>query len=749
MNFKNQEINQTNSIELNSSLNLNSNNIINQTKKDVISDYKQLIKLNKEITTQIKDNNYDIKYSYYLIQQSLTLQQKYSLILKTHGISKILKYCFIYGECIYNLIHKIQQKENTLNVYFYSQENISEILQCFNEYIIEKTDKKVLILYQDIQLILHIKKLYKNQLELILNKSNHKYNCCLINNTFYYSPITYYILKNNINPFIGNVHNIKLLSSIVNDIDKIPNNQNNKPSINQTNQTKQSNSLLNSYNQFKTKYKDNLDNLYISLLVLDKFNYFKMFINDLPKNFFTKNYVIFELIKRGKLEFFEILNNYEKQVLSSLKTSSPTLSPASLSKLFDLNALNQDGLTPPEYCIYRANELINSPNIPVNIKEQVITRYKTILGYLLFKRINNYYVRNIIFFDALLQTNFIKHNNNYEIFYEEVNKYLKHKTETINILDVNNSYSIKHLNTLYLSISYSVINGDNSFMGLDNIIDFIKINKDFIDINSVLQICKSYKSKVILKILIEQNIIKMNNFNFLKVYFDLGYYDILKSYTEAVKLNLKNILLYLIDTYNLEGLLFVNEHFNNCFSIKLNNNNTLLHYIVSKEENNDERLLKQIGIIKDVLYMFEPSLINAVNSDNESPIFCCKKPEIFKELLNLNTDITILNNGGLSIVHKLIIDDNQELLNVLINHNKNYLLIKDSNGNIPIIFCFKYKIMSYVFKLMAYNFNYSDEIKQEIQNYFDLYNINIKIFKNSEEFKKYYILINISNLLKN
>lgn len=746
MNSNNQEINNVNSIELN-------NNSINQVsnQKDVINDYKQLIKLNKEITSQIKENNYDIIYEYYLIKQPLTLQQKYSLILKTHGISKILKHSFIYGECIYNLIHKIQQKENTFNIYFYSQEIINEILQCFNDFIIEKTDKKVLILYQDIQLILHIKKLYKNQLELILNKSNHKYNCCLINNILYYSPITYYILKNNINPYIGNVHNIKLFSSIVNDIDKIPdNNQVNKPKISQT---KQTNPLLNIYNQFKTKYKDSIDNLYISLLVLDKFDYFKIFIKDLPKDFFTKNYVIFELIKRGKLEFFETLNNYEKQLISSNDTQqqnvlSPSLSPNTLNKLFDLNTLNQDGLTPPEYCIYRANELINSPNIPVNIKEQVIKRYKIILGYLLFNRNNNYYVRNIIFFDTLLQTNFIKHNNNYEVFYEEVNKYLKNRSSNL-ILDVNNSYSIKHLNTLYLSISYTIINGDNSFIGLDNIIEFILINKDFIDINSILQVCKSYKSKVVLKILIEQNIIKMNNFNFIKIYFDLGYYDILKSYIKSIELNLKNILLYLVDTYNLEGLLFVNEHFNNCFSIKLNNNNTLLHYIVSKEEENDEKLLKQISIIKDVLYMFEPKLINTVNNDNESPIFYCKKPEIFKELLNLNSDITLLNKSGLSIIHKLIIDDNQELLNVLINHNKNYLMIKDSNENIPLIFCFKYKIMNYVFKLMAYNFNYSNDIKQEIQNYFDLYNINIKIFKNSDEFKKYYILINISNLLKN
>jgi len=746
MNSNNQEINNINSIELN-------NNSINQVsnQKDIINDYKQLIKLNKEISSQIKENNYDIIYEYYLIKQPLTLQQKYSLILKTHGISKILKHSFIYGECIYNLIHKIQQKENTFNIYFYSQEIINEILQCFNDFIIEKTDKKVLILYQDIQLILHIKKLYKNQLELILNKSNHKYNCCFINNILYYSPITYYILKNNINPYIGNVHNIKLISSIVNDIDKIPdNNQVNKPKISQT---KQTNSLLNIYNQFKTKYKDSIDNLYISLLVLDKFDYFKIFIKDLPKDFFTKNYVIFELIKRGKLEFFETLNNYEKQLISYNNTQqqnvlSPSLSPNTLNKLFDLNTLNQDGLTPPEYCIYRANELINSPNIPVNIKEQVIKRYKIILGYLLFNRNNNYYVRNIIFFDTLLQTNFIKHNSNYEVFYEEVNKYLKNRSSNL-ILDVNNSYSIKHLNTLYLSISYSIINGDNSFIGLDNIIEFILINKDFIDINSILQVCKSYKSKVVLKILIEQNIIKMNNFNFIKIYFDLGYYDILKSYIKSIELNLKNILLYLIDTYNLEGLLFVNEHFNNCFSIKLNNNNTLLHYIVSKEEENDEKLLKQISIIKDVLYMFEPKLINIVNNDNESPIFYCKKPEIFKELLNLNSDITLLNKSGLSIIHKLIIDDNQELLNVLINHNKNYLMIKDSNENIPLIFCFKYKIMNYVFKLMAYNFNYSDDIKQEIQNYFDLYNINIKIFKNSDEFKKYYILINISNLLKN
>lgn len=713
---------------------MNSNNIDYENSKDIINDYKQLIKLNKEITNQIKKNNYDVKYSYYLIEQQLTLQQKYYLLLKTHGISKILKHCFIYGECIYNLIHKIKQKEKRFNVYFYSQEILNEVLQCFTEFIVEQTDNKVLILYQDIELILHIKKMYNNQLELIINKSNHKYNCCFINNKLYFSPITYFILKNNMNPYIGNYQNIKKLSSIVNDINTIPDNT-----------TKNDNIIA--YKQLNVKYKDTIDNLYISLLVLYKFDYFNIFINEIPKDFFTKNYVIFELIKKGRIEFFEILNNYEKKIIN-YSTNSPTISPNSLNKLFDLNTLNQDGLTPPEYCIYRANELINDPRIPKDIKEQIIDRYKKILGYLLFKRINNYYVRNIIFFDTLFGTNFIKHNNNYEIIYSEVKNYLKYQSKNINILDVNNSYSIKHLNSLYLTICYIIINGDESFIGIDDIIDFIKINKNFIDLNSVLQICKSCKSKVVLKILIEQKIINMDNFNHIKIYFDLRYFDILKNYTESIKLNLKNIIIYLIDTLNVEGLTFVVQYFNNCFSMRLNNNNTLLHYIVSKEEDNDDNLLKQIAIIKNVLYSFEPNLLNTVNNDNENAIFYCKKPEIFKELLNLNTDISILNKSGLSIIHKLIIDDNQELLNILINHNKNYLLVKDNNGDIPIIFCFKYKLINYAFKLIAYNFNYSDNITQEIQNYFDLYNINIKIFKNSEVFKKYYILFNISTLLK-
>lgn len=714
-----------------------------------MDNYKELIKLHNTITTKIKDSDYDIKYLYYLIQYQLTSQQKNKLILSTNGLIKVLKYTYVFGENIYQLINNEKLKEITFNIYFYSLENINDIITFFNEYIVEKTNNKILILYQNIQLILHIKKIYRNTLELILNKSSHKYNCCLIKNIFYYSPITYYILKYNINPYLNNIHKTKLLDLIINDINNIETHLINKLNINikLINNISQSNTdlqIINIYNKLKDKYIklqstyniNTLDYLYISLLTMNKLYYFKIFINDLSNDFFINNYVIFELIKRGDEYFFPFLYEYENKN----------------NKIFNLNILNKDGLTPPEYCIYRLYELLNNPTTPIKYKDGIINRYTQILNILLYKR-NTKYTRLIIFFDLIMQTHLIKYQDDYNIFYKEVNEFLKHKTNQISILESNNVYSIKHLNTLYLSICYIYLNNtEKPILNIDDIVDFIEFNKKYIDINSILQICKVYNSQLVLTILLQKNIISLNNFNVIKILFDLKYFKLFEKYINQIKNNqfiIKDILIYLIDTFNIDGLLFINEKMFNSFNIRLNNNNTILHYISSLNIRNDDLLCKQIGIIKEILNVFYPDMKNFVNNDNETPIFSCKKPEIFKTLLELNIDLTILNKAGLSLIHKLIIENNNELIQILLNHNNNYLMIKDINDDIPIIYCLKNKIFNYAFKLLNIKYEYSDEIQKIIQQYLELYNINIKYYYlNNEEFKKYYILNNISEQIK-
>ena len=691
--------------------------------------YKELIKLHKTISQQIKDSNYDNKYLYYLIQQQLILSQKNNLILSTYGLIKILKNTYIYGEHIYKIINNEKIKEIILHIYFYSIEDINELTIFFNDYIVEKTDNKILILYQNIQLIFHIKKIYKNQLELILNKSKHKYNCCLFKYNLYYSPITYYLLKYNINPYICNFTNVKLIDSIITEVNNLENQINKNSSLDKQ--------IIFIYNQLKNKFKNDLDYLYITLLSLNKMYYFKIFINELSIDFFTKNYIIYDMINKGDEQFFAILYKYETQN----------------NKSFNLNTLNQDGLTPPEFCIYKLNEWLNNSLTPIKFKEGITTRYKQILYILLNKR-NTKYTRLTIFFDSIMQTNLINHQDEYNIFYNEINEFIKHKTNNLSIIDSSNIFSIKHLNTLYLTICYIYLNNtEKSIINFDDIVDFIIFNKKFIDINSILQICKANNSQLVLTVLLQKNIINLNNFNVIKILLDLKYFTLFKKYKTQIETNkkiIKDIILYLINSFNIEGLLFINELFFESFKIRLNNNNTLLHYLTSLKIDDDELLLKQIGIIKEIINIFYPEMLNSLNDDNETPLFLCKKQEIFKTLLELNPDLTIINKNGLSIIHKLIVENKNEFIEILLNYNINSLLILDINNNIPIIYCLKNKLFNYVFKLLNIKFNYSNELMKIIQEYLDLYNINIKFNStNFEEFKKYYILNNISAQIKN
>lgn len=667
--------------------------------------YYDLVLLNKQLTNNIRQENYDSKYLYYLVQNKLTKREKHNILLKTNGIFTLLKHTLIYGNSIYELLNNTI-KDMTFNIYFLNQETLDYLVDFFKDYIIEKSDTKILILYQNIQLIFHIKRIYKNQLELFFSKENHKYNCCLINNTMYYSPVSYYLISHNINPLIGNMYDTRILSSIINDI--------NLPL----------NDLIQKYT--------NINYLYTTLLTLGKFDYFKIFIKSLPKDFFTENYIIFEMIKKGKIDFFNILNKYEKTT----------------NTIFNLNTLNKEGLTPPEYCLFRANELISNQNIPINIKEQIINRYKSILNNLMYNRsINNQYTRNIVFFDCLLQTNFIKHQTIYNILYSEVNIFLKNKSKQ-SILNDLSEFSIKHINSVYLNIYYVILNDKSSFISIDDIIDFIVFNKEFIDIHSILQICKSNNSQIVLTELIKQNIINLNDFDTIKIFFDLKYFKILENHKTEINNNINNIMVYLINTLNLEALLFINDNYSDAYNIKLNNNDTLFHYLVNIKEETDENLTKQIGIIKDILYMFHPELLNKVNNDNETILFKCKSPEIFKVILELNPDLSILNNDGNSIIHHLILTNNIELLNILIKFTNKSLNIKNKNNDLPIIYSIKINNIQLALNLL--NFNYSTDEQDIIQTYFNLHGMNIK-FNNkqiNDEYHKYYVINTITEQFK-
>ena len=123
--------------------------------------YLKLLNLNTLFFEKIKQLQYDDAYMNYLIDYKLTSYQYNNFILNTHGLFTILKHTMISGSSIYNML-KNNFKDIVLHVYFKSFDIINELLLFFNNYIVEKSSSKTVILYNNIHLIFHTKKIYKN-----------------------------------------------------------------------------------------------------------------------------------------------------------------------------------------------------------------------------------------------------------------------------------------------------------------------------------------------------------------------------------------------------------------------------------------------------------------------------------------------------------------------------------------------------------------------------------------------------------
>ena len=656
--------------------------------------YLKLLNLNTLFFEKIKQLQYDDTYMNYLIDYKLTSYQYNNFILNTHGLFTILKHTMISGSSIYNML-KNNFKDIVLHVYFKSFDIINELLLFFNNYIVEKSSSKTVILYNNIHLIFHTKKIYKNQLELIMTKPINKYNYCVVRDIIYYSPISYYLLNNDIDTMKYTIENHDVILSII-DHCNLP------------------------LEKLTIMYKHNINYLYVSLLILNKFDYFDKFIDKLNDNFFSSNYIIFDMIKTGKIDFFKILNSYEQKS----------------KKIFNLNILNKSGLTPPEYCLYRKSELINNQHIPINIKEQLIYRYKEIFSYLMYNR-KSHYTRNIVFFDYLTKSSFIKTCEIYKPIYDEINLYSNKYT----LSNINNN--IKQLNSVYLTICYKILNSNDSFISIDDILDFIIFNKKYIDIHSMLLICKSNNSQLILSVLLTHKIIDINDLTTLLIFIDLKYFNMISKYKDIIIKYAKEIILHSIDTLNIEALYFINDIDHDLLAMRLYNDNTILHYIVTIKYSHDNDLCKQIGIIKDMINVFHPELLNEQNNNLETPLFICERPEIFKTILSLNPNLNILNKNGNSIMHKLIDTNNINYIKLLINHNKQCLILKNNTGDIPIIYALKNKNFSIALSLL--NYSYDDKIKKNITTYLSLYNINLRNIKTSKEDDIIKIVNNISS----
>lgn len=788
-----------------------------------INTLEDIIIKSENADKEIEESNYNDKYiESYLISNKVSLFDINNVILQTKGIINILNNSYIYGENIYKMLNGYKFNDIIeLHIYFKSESDKNLIIKTFDNFIVEQTDSKIFILYSNIQLILHIKTIYTSILNLLICKKNKKYNLTLIDNTLYYYPVSYFILKYNDMPINNSIYTMNEIENV----------------IQQINTTCTENNIISIIQE-----NNSLKDLYISLILIQKqFNLFKQILHLIPLNWFTTNYIIFEMIDHGYITFFKIITEYEQQN----------------NIIFNFNTLNKDGLLPQEYCLYKFKMLFSSANDTHKIKIHNI--FKLILQCLMNNRskhcmlncectcnctchdtgdactctcackcnnncfchinciqnknikhnaclcsyINNcMYSRNIIFFDAILETNMFNVNNSFDVnklIIEEAQELIKsNNKQRIVQIESNNDVvyssecskylkntlilSMKKINSSYLNIYYRMINSDKSIISIDDIITFIKFNKNFISIQSIMQICKAYKSEFILMNLLKENILSISNYNVLIALFDLNYYSIIikqNDYENIIKKYIKNILIHLVDTLNIKGLEFINTIDKNYYLERINNNNdTILHYLISKEIKNDNDLILLLGIFEDIFYMYQPDLLNMTNNDNETCLFNCIKTnnkETFKILLDFDIDLSILNNNGQTIIHELILNECTDLLDVLLSniidnnakedeknkicctkskkefkeHLNNLLVVKNKNDEIPIITAFKRRNINIILKLLTIKNDYDQNI---IQKYISLYNIPIIYNKNkkinNDVYKKYMLINSFINTIK-
>lgn len=496
--------------------------------------------------------------------------------------------------------------------------------------------------------------------------------------------------------------------------------------------------LNNNLNNIKLDIGDEFNNLIIDVLknnkiknkdelTIDKYFYISLNLNNLAfikqiTNIIKKDLLIqlfkkyiFYIIKVSDYDILKYLNDtINKNNFSILSHQQP----------IKLNVLNSKGLNPFEYSILKFKKDNEYYKFIEILKDYEYERPKYIL-------------------DIIFKSNLIKHEfkTNYDnLIFNKIKNISKFENITI-------------INSIILKCMYSDLNSENNTITIQDIINFISDNKQFINLSILYDIIYKNSSILVLKELLINKILIFDS-DIFKLLINMKQSDYLyNTYkTEIYKLSDK-IIYDFIEDLNIYGIVFLINYINpKIIYLKDKNNNNLLHYLANQNKDIENKEDNQFKIFKFFIELND-KLIIEVNNDLETPIFnTIKNKNVYLFNLNIEMDINcvkIKNKNGCYVIHEII---KHNFLDGLYSYIKNkcsieYLDLYNNNGLMLAIKNKNEKIANILLENKV-NTKIKDINNNSIFHFIGLYGlkkINIKEIKDSQNNNN----IGVVNCIKN
>lgn len=496
--------------------------------------------------------------------------------------------------------------------------------------------------------------------------------------------------------------------------------------------------LNNNLNNIKLDIGDEFNNLIIDVLknnkiknkdelTIDKYFYISLNLNNLAfikqiTNIIKKDLLIqlfkkyiFYIIKVSDYDILKYLNDtINKNNFSILSHQQP----------IKLNVLNSKGLNPFEYSMMKFKKDNEYYKFIEILKDYDYERPKYIL-------------------DIIFKSNLIKHEfkTNYDnLIFNKIKNISKFENITI-------------INSIILKCMYSDLNSENNTITIQDIINFISDNKQFINLSILYDIIYKNSSILVLKELLINKILIFDS-DIFKLLINMKQSDYLyNTYkTEIYKLSDK-IIYDFIEDLNIYGIVFLINYINpKIIYLKDKNNNNLLHYLANQNKDMENKEDNQFKIFKFLIELND-KLIIEVNNDLETPIFnTIRNKNVYLFNLNIEMDINcvkIKNKNGCYVIHEII---KHNFLDGLYSYIKNkcsieYLDLYNNNGLMLAIKNKNEKIANILLENKA-NTKIKDINNNSIFHFIGLYGlkkINIKEIKDSQNNNN----IGVVNCIKN
>ena len=470
-------------------------------------------------------------------------------------------------------------------------------------------------------------------------------------------------------------------------------------------------------NKIKNKDELTIDKYFYISLNLNNLTFIKQITNIIKKDLLIQLFkkYIFYIIKVSDYDILKYLHNIiNKNNFSILSHQQP----------IKLNVLNSKGLNPFEYSILKFKKDNEYYKFIEILKDYDYERPKYIL-------------------DIIFKSNLIKHEfkTNYDnLIFNKIKNISKFENITI-------------INSIILKCMYSDLNSENNIITIQDIINFISDNKQFINLSILYDIIYKNSSILVLKELLINKILIFDS-DIFKLLINMKQSDYLyNTYkTEIYKLSDK-IIYDFIEDLNIYGIVFLINYINpKIIYLKDKNNNNLLHYLANQNKDIENKEDNQFKIFKFLIELND-KLIIEVNNDLETPIFnTIKNKNVYLFNLNIEMDINcvkIKNKNGCYVIHEII---KHNFLDGLYSYIKNkcsieYLDLYNNNGLMLAIKNKNEKIANILLENKA-NTKIKDINNNSIFHFIGLYGlkkINIKEIKDNQNNNN----IGVVNCIKN